>query len=234
KDYAFSLRFGFPVSLKPIYNYIGPIISRSDYGILQKAGIETPWELCQMEPACGGLIKGKNKLMILNKIIETLKEEVQMETGTTTTNIGNDRRNLGNQFPKVGVEPESIEIDGSFEGERYLVKINGFPVRLTGKSFKYFTKLAWSRAKQSATAGGWIYKEDIEAGFNQARYLYRMKGEVSTGLNISWPVVENNRLGYYRLNVDPSKIRINTENLKSHPDYEVRSLVMGEKEGRVN
>ena len=126
---------------------------------------------------------------------------------------------------------ESIEIDGASDRERYLVRINGFPVRLTGKSFKYFTKLAWSRLNRDS---GWIYKEDIEIGFNQARYLYRMKGEISAGLNMSWPVIENNRLGYYRLKADPSKIRINVDNLKNHPDYEVRSLVLNQVSGIVN
>ena len=129
----------------------------------------------------------------------------------------------GSVMPAIAGKLESIEIDGAYDRERYLVRINGFPVRLTGKSFKYFTKLAWSRVNEES---GWIYKEDIEVGFNQARYLYRMKGEICAGLNISWPVIENNRLGYYRLNADPRRIRINTQNLKSHPDYEVRSLFL--------
>ena len=121
------------------------------------------------------------------------------------------------------VEPESVEIVGTFDRERYLVKINGFPVRLTGKSFKYFTKLAWSRMKRES---GWVYKEDIEVGFNQARYLYRMKNEINADLNSQWPIIENNRLGYYRLSIDPEKIQIHTRNLQDHPDYEIRSLVV--------
>ncbi len=120
-------------------------------------------------------------------------------------------------------EPELVEIDGTFDRERYLVKINGYPVRLTGKSFKYFTKLAWSRLKRDS---GWVYKEDIEVGFNQARYLYRMKNEINANLSSNWPIVENNRLGYYRLDIDPEKIRINMQNLSNHPDYEIRSLVV--------
>ena len=129
------------------------------------------------------------------------------------------------------IEPETIEIDGSYERERYLVKINGFPVRLTGKSFKYFIKLAWSRLNGES---GWLYKDDIEHGFNQARYLYRMKGEISQGLNSNWPIFENNRLGYYRLNADPSKIKVNLDNLRNHPDFEVRSLAESNQSSRVN
>lgn len=136
----------------------------------------------------------------------------------------------------LSAQPESVEIDGSYERERYLIKINGFPVRLTGKSFKYFTRLAWSRLNP-ANGGGWIYKEDIEVGFNQARYLYRMKNEVASALSLPWPVFENNRLGYYRLSVDPARIHFNFDNLKTHPDYELSSLAglrVGRKAGESN
>ena len=129
-------------------------------------------------------------------------------------------------------QPNLVEIDGAYEQDRYLVRINGYPVRLTGKSFKYLIKLAWSRLHSDA---GWIYKEDIEVGFNQARYLYRMKNEIVAGFRSAWPVVENNRLGYYRLQLDPSRLRLNTENLRQHPDYEVRSLFeAGSEAGAVN
>lgn len=128
-------------------------------------------------------------------------------------------------------EPESIEIDGRYEKERYLIRVNGFPVWLTGKSFKYFVKLAWTRCHREA---GWIYKEDIEQGFNQARYLYRMKNEIAAGLSINWSVIENNRLGYYRLSALPSAIRFSLENLKDHPDFELRQLVLKRISETVN
>ena len=127
--------------------------------------------------------------------------------------------------------PESIEIDGRYEKECYLIRVNGFPIWLTGKSFKYFVKLAWSRRHSKA---GWIYKEDIEQGFNQARYLYRMKNELAAGLSINWPVIENNRLGYYRLSALPSTIRFSLDNLKDHPDFELRQLVMEGTSETVN
>ena len=130
-----------------------------------------------------------------------------------------------------GAQPRLVEIDGTFEGDRYLVRINGCPVKLTGKSFKYLTKLAWSRVNKDA---GWIYKEDLEVGFNQARYLYRMKNEINDGFSSGWPIVENNRLGYYRLQLDPARIRLNVDNLKEHPDYEVRSLFEAQRPESVN
>ncbi len=116
----------------------------------------------------------------------------------------------------------SLEIDGTYGNDRYLVKINGVPIHLTGKSFKYLTKLAWFRRMRPA---GWAYKDDIEAGFNQPRYLYRMKGEIADVVRDLGPLTENNRLGYYRLLAEPEAITINVENLKSHPDFELRSLV---------
>jgi hypothetical protein len=191
---------------------------------LKNAGIESLEELCQADlDTIKSATPNDNKY---NKLKELLKQELSMHTKAAVVESHN-----GSVMPPVIGKPESIEIDGAYERERYLVKINGFPVRLTGKSFKYFIKLAWSRLNRDS---GWIYKEDIEIGFNQARYLYRMKGEISNGLNIKWPVIENNRLGYYRLNIDPAAISINAENLKNHPDYEVRSLVSGRSAGTVN
>jgi len=37
-------------------------------------------------------------------------------------------------------------------------------------------------------------------------------------------IFENNRLGYYRLDIEPARISLNLENLKSHPDYELRHI----------
>ncbi|HDL04360.1 MAG TPA: hypothetical protein ENH25_09540 [candidate division Zixibacteria bacterium] len=116
--------------------------------------------------------------------------------------------------------PAIIELDGGYEKERYLVKIDGFPVRLTGKSFKYLAKLAFSRL---INREGWVYKDDIEAGFNQARYLYRLKQELKAS-GVPCSIFENNRLGYYRLSMEPSKIRVNLDNFKNHYDFELREI----------
>lgn len=219
KDYAWSLRQGMPVQLRPMHNCLSQVLNRRDFFALGQGGLETMRDLFDAEPqTLERIISDNTKLQRLNVRLEQLKKEFDMRLESTVV-----QNHQGTVMPAIAGKPESIEIDGGFERERYLVRINGFPVRLTGKSFKYFTKLAWSRVHKES---GWIYKEDIEVGFNQARYLYRMKGEICAGLNISWPVIENNRLGYYRLNADPAQIRINVQNLKSHPDYEVRSLFL--------
>ncbi len=227
RQLAFEVRYGLPFELQPIHERLGNWLSRSDFDQLDKAGVSSLEDICALPPEeLSGLITGKEKLNKVTQRIEELKQEVHM---ATRTNLSQMRP--GHIAPSIYLEPDSVVIDGTFERERYLVKINGFPVRLTGKSFKYFAKLAWSRVNRDS---GWIYKEDIEIGFNQARYLYRMKGELTDGLNISWPIIENNRLGYYRLNVDPSRIDINIDNLRNHPDFEVRQLVTNNELRTVN
>ncbi len=226
-DLSFSLRFGLPSEYREIYGSFGDMLTRSDFTILQNASIVSLDDFCRMEESIQLLfLGGKDKLMKINEKIELIKEEVQMESRTNNV-VANDAGLVSMMFG----EPEMIEIDGSYECERYLVKINGLPVRLTGKSFKYFVKLAWSRLYGES---GWIYKEEIENGFNQARYLYRMKNEVGRDLNSNWSIFENNRLGYYRLNVDPSKISINLDNIKNHPDYEVRTLFESRQMNNLN
>ena len=227
RQLAFEVRYGLPLELQPLHERLGRWLNRSDFDRIAKAGVSCLEDLCRLSSEeLSALVTGKQKLNKVTKRIEALKQEVHMATRSNLSEV-----RPGRIAPSIYLEPESVVIDGTFEGERYLVKINGFPVRLTGKSFKYFTKLAWSRINRDS---GWIYKEDIEIGFNQARYLYRMKGELTTGLNISWPIIENNRLGYYRLNVDPARININIDNLKNHPDYEVRQLVLNNTLRTVN
>ncbi len=214
--YVFSLRAGMPAGLERLHARLGRILNRSDFLALHHAGVESITDLQGLpETQLARLIKGEHKLKSLREKLQLISQESTMQTQTTSS------QSCLPAAMAMSVRPELIEIDGTFERERYLVKINGFPIRLTGKSFKYFTKLAWSRLNRDS---GWMYKEDIEAGFNQARYLYRMKKEIVSALNLAWAVIENNRLGYYRLNADPGAIRVNLDNLRVHPDHEVSSL----------
>lgn len=220
-EHAFSLRHGLPVSFKRMYRYLGVVLNRSDFAALHRTGVESLEEVVALAPEdLEKVVSDTAKIKKIQKILHNLKEEVDMRAATLDNGI------------EVAGQPRLVEIDGRFESDRYLVKIDGFPVRLTGKSFKYLTKLAWSRLNRES---GWVYKEDIEVGFNQARYLYRMKNEIHAGVSGNWSVVENNRLGYYRLDIDPDSIRFNLANLKDHPDYELRSIFEGQAEsGAVN
>ncbi|MEW6051409.1 MAG: DEAD/DEAH box helicase [Candidatus Zixiibacteriota bacterium] len=211
RQHAFSLQHGLPVSMEEMHVQLGRVLRRGDFAKLHAAGIEELSALAELSSdELTKLLSSNSKADIIKELLKSIKEELPMTAPYMTS------------CEMIGSKPDSIEIDGGMTGDRYLVKINGVPLRLTGKSFKYFTKLAWARANRD---GGWIYKEDIESGFNQARYLYRMKSELYTGLRSSWPVFENNRLGYYRLDVEPDKIVINFENLRNHFDYELRQLV---------
>ncbi len=220
QKYAFEVRHGLPAEFKPLYEKFSSVLKRSDFLNLKNAGLESISQLCEFdEEQLNKIIKGKRKLTLLKNKITIIREEEFM----CSLNI-NPGTNSYSVPTMVSQKVELLEIDGSPDKERFVVKINDQAVRLTAKSFKYLAKLAWSRANSPA-ASGWVYKEDIEVGFNQARYLYRMKNEVNAGLGYNWPLIENNRLGYYRLNADPEKIRINVANLQNNPDYEIRQIV---------
>jgi helicase len=210
RQHAFSLQSGLPAAMEEMHGRLGGVLKRGDFAALSQAGLEDLSQLGSMTTEdLSKTLLSNHKADIVKEILATITEELPMHAPYLTS------------CEMIGSRPETIEIDGSSVGDRYLVKINGVPLRLTGKSFKYFAKLAWARAYRE---GGWIYKEEIESGFNQARYLYRMKNEFGTVLRSPWPIFENNRLGYYRLDIDPDKISINFENLRTHFDYEVRQL----------
>lgn len=222
QKHCFSLRTGLPSTFERLHRQLGGWLRRSDFAALRQAGVESLAECAELtvEQARDILTGNANYFKIIEKC-KSLKEEVDMKQMMSSPQ-GSGLRQAGTPtVPGLTTEPETVVIDGSQDRERYVVKINGLPVKLTGKSFKYFTKLAWSRRNAES---GWLYKEDIETGFNQARYLYRMKNEITASLAADWSVVENNRLGYYRLDLDPERIEFNFENLKSHPDWEIRSL----------
>lgn len=214
---AWSIRRGLPLSLRELYLRFGGKLHRGDLAALSRAGLGNMTELARASSRdiCEA-VKCERKTQYIIRIIEKCKKEVEMSTNPEFV----ERADRGAAVLDPGY-PQLIEIEGDYDNERYLVRINGRPVRLTGKSFKYLARLAHERLHGQS---GWVFKEDLEAGFNQARYLYRMKSEINDGFSTSWPIVENNRLGYYRLALGPERIRINMDKLREHPDYEVRSL----------
>lgn len=125
------------------------------------------------------------------------------------------------QFSGETILPQSIEIVGTLSRERYVVRINDRLFNLTGKSFKYLVGLVWSRLTKD---DGWLYKEDLERGFNQARYLYRLRQEIGRDFLPDWPLYESNRLGYYRLVASRDKIKVNVNALRENPDYEIQRM----------
>lgn len=231
---AYRVRFGINAETVEIHRAAGKILSRDDFRKLSAHQLTGLDDLEKTDPAhLAEVIESKRKANLLRQCIEHYKKEENMGRSMARPISGDwvgdrgksGRPGLNDRNPAAaetfaGWSPSLLEIDGGYEKERYLVRVDGFPVRLTGKSFKYLAKLAASRL----TGGeGWIYKDDIESGFNQARYLYRLKQELKQG-GVVWDLFENNRLGYYRLNLEPSKVRFNVDSLKNHYDFELRQI----------
>lgn len=222
EQHAFRIQHGITPRLRQIFEMARGILSRDDYSRLECHGFLTLADLerCPAADLKGIIIPEDN----ITKLLDLVKSKQKEDIMSTRLNLASSlSRSLDSAMipGDSGLRPSLVELDGSYERERYLVKIDGFPVRLTGKSFKYLAKLAGSRLMDG---DGWIYKDDIEFGFNQARYLYRLKQEINKEGGFPWPIFENNRLGYYRLDLEPSRIKLNTDNLKSHPDYELRAI----------
>jgi replicative superfamily II helicase len=112
-------------------------------------------------------------------------------------------------------------LDGTPVRDRFLVMVNGKKVALPAKSFKYLVKLVWAACKNE---DGWIHKNDFEPGENQTRYLHRLKKQIKPYLDPAQALLENNRLGSYRLGVSKDKIKINASSLLKNPDIEMKKM----------
>jgi len=222
-DYAFNIQFGISPEMREIYTIIGGLLSRTDYKALAHESIKSLDDLKTIgDEKLSGIIKPESKFKKVRNRLENLEKEDKMRKKTRNNAVNIYRQGLSGDS-LYGSDPSLLEIDGTYEKERYLIKFDGFPVRLTGKSFMYLTKLAFARLT-GGDNDGWIYKDEIEVGFNQARYLYRLRQEVKDG-GFSWPIFENNRLGYYRLDLEAAKIKLNLDNLRNHPDYQLRKII---------
>jgi hypothetical protein len=115
-------------------------------------------------------------------------------------------------------EQTSLVIDGTPVKDKFLVVVNGKKLALPAKSFKFLVKLAWAGF---ANEGGWIHKNDFEPGENQTRYLHRMKKQITPFLNPDQPLLENNRLGCYRLCIPKTQTKVNLDALTRNPDAEI-------------
>jgi len=205
---AFSARTGLPQECRTLRRAVGDVLHRGEYLTLHREGISDLEDFVY-----GGLdilrhrICSEDRLRRIEKTMSNIRERIMHATQIRVSH--------------QPVIPESIEIDGTPVRERFLVRINNRPISLTGKSFKYLVRLVWSRLTKD---NGWLYKEDIEKGFNQARYLYRLRQEIGRDFLPDWPLYENNRSGYYRLAVGRDRLRVNVEALKEFPDCEIQQM----------
>jgi hypothetical protein len=104
---------------------------------------------------------------------------------------------------------------------RFEVILCSMPIPLSGTSFYYLFQLA---TYALAHPGQWLSKRDIEDTENQARYIYRLRQELSRNAD-GHTIVINNREGAYRLALDPLQIRFDVSGLLLHPDARVRKRV---------
>ncbi|MCP4583025.1 MAG: hypothetical protein GY839_15560, partial [candidate division Zixibacteria bacterium] len=172
-EYIFNVQFGISHKMRQMYDTLGSILNRDDYKKFEQNDILLPSdlmninkdELTKIIPSSQKIENMQNKIDNLKQKEKTDMNRVEMpevQGGLTAANMPNS---------ELAFRPSLIELDGRYERERYLIKIDGVPIHLTGKSFKYLLRLAYSRL---VADDGWVYKDDIENGFNQARYLYRL------------------------------------------------------------
>ncbi len=114
-----------------------------------------------------------------------------------------------------------LKLRGDMRGERVHIHFDNSEIDLTPKSFNYLYKLGAARLTKP---DGWLSKDEIEPGFNQAKNIYRVKQELkrfATGLEER---IENNKSGFYRLNLKPDQIKIDIDSMKAYSDLELAEI----------
>jgi hypothetical protein len=115
-----------------------------------------------------------------------------------------------------------LRLLGTAQGERRIVQWCERSAALTPKCFKFLAKLAVSRAVEPQR---WVLRDELERGENQARYLYRLKGEIEAQCGALPALWENNRRGGYRLTVPPDRIVVSWQALENYDDYDLVAWV---------
>jgi helicase len=114
-----------------------------------------------------------------------------------------------------------LRLRGLMRGERVYFSFKNTEIDITPKSYNYLYKLTVARFLNPE---GWLSKDEIEPGFNQAKNIYRVKQELkrfATGLEQR---IENNGSGFYRINLEPEQIKIDFDSMKSFCDLELAEL----------
>lgn len=115
-----------------------------------------------------------------------------------------------------------LHIVGTLQGERRLIAWGSQCAYLTPKCFKFLAKLAVAAA---AEPGRWVKREELERGDNQARYLYRLRGELDAQCANLPELWENNRRGSYRLTLVPERVQLDWDGLLGNDDWDLVTWV---------
>jgi len=154
--------------------------------------------------------------LVPEKVARRLKEAAEQKPRRSK-----NRENLSAKIKSAKADETTLVIDGTPVKDKFLVLLNGKRVILPAKSFKYLVKLAWAAFKKE---DGWIHKEDLEPGDNQTRYVYRLRKQLRSALGSGQSIMENNRLGSYRLSILKHNITLNHPVLMKNPDAEIAAI----------
>ncbi len=201
KRMSFSVKHGLPSEIRKLIGPLNGLLSRSEFMLLHESGICRPVELLQSDRKFLSSIIPENKL-----------EEVM-------TRILSEKNGLGARMAEPG--EVKLRMTATPVRDRYRIYWKGSPLNLTSKSFKYLFKLAAWRMLES---NGWIDKEQLEPGFNQARYLYNLKKEIGNPKVSGSGLIENDRKGGYRLCLEPGEIELDLNGVRQLGDFELTDI----------
>jgi len=202
KRLAFSVKSGLPVEIRKLVRILDGVLSRSDFIALHNNGIMRPKDLIESDRDFLLSIISEKKMEDIMRRILSKKRKERIRTA----------------------EPGEVKLrmTATPVRDRYRIYWQGSPLNLTSKSFKYLFKLAAWRMLDS---NGWIDKEELEPGFNQARYLYNLKREFGNPSIAGNGLIENDRRGGYRLCLEPGEIELDLNGIRQLGDFELTDIV---------
>ncbi len=205
KRLSFEVRYGLPVSTRKLFTCLRGVLSRHEVLQLWEWGVCTREAFLNADREELDKVIGERRVKIAMRHIANRTQEKLNVTG------GNERS-----------EPASrLQLTGAMVRDRYKVFFSGTPLLLTAKSFKYLFKLA---VRKKMDSEGWIDKEELEPGFNQARYLYNLKKEMGGSSRDRAELIENDRKGGYRLRLNSDEIDFDLRSLLHSDDFEIADL----------
>jgi len=207
KRLSFEARFGLPVSIRKLHACTKDRFSRSDILALHEQGIDTPAAFIASD-------KSFLSSLIENSKLEVVLKEL-MERPTVARDLSRESKSADD---RCGV---TLKFTGITSRDRYRILFRNRPLLLTAKSFKYLFKLA---AQKKLDGDGWLDKEQLEPGFNQARYLYNLKRELGGARLAGQELIENDRRGGYRLSLPSDEIAFDLKALSRLEDFEIAEL----------
>ncbi|MFH2056003.1 MAG: DEAD/DEAH box helicase [bacterium] len=156
-----------------------------------------------------------------NDFNEQNRERLNLILGESMTAELISRFAKQNDSAEEVAEMPKLKVTGRERGSRVLLQFDSTEIDVSPKSFNYLFKLAAARLMSQE---GWLSKEEIEPGFNQAKNIYRVKQELKsfeTGLE---RFIENNKSGHYRINLLPDQILIDFDTMSACTDLELAAL----------